>query len=78
MSPLHSLQAEGIGEDAGPERLFTLEGIKAGKAGAGRLASAAVPDSDDPGAAGTSSGSDGGSLSGEHDSDEDQLRCAAL
>ena len=65
--------AEGIGEDAGPESLFSLSGIK-GRAAVAGVAEAVVPDSSDAGSSsdgGLGAGSDGSAL----DSEDEQRRC---
>lgn len=66
-------QAEGIGEDGGPETLFSLARVKG--SGAKRLGDAAAPDFE---AEGLSSSSEGGGLAassdGSMDSEEEQRR----
>lgn len=72
-------QAEGIGEDGGPETLFSLARIK-GKGAAGGLGDAAAPDFDEVEALGpSSSGSEGASGSAsEGDSEDEQRRRVPL
>jgi len=72
--PPRLLQAEGIGEDGGPEQLFSLSKLK-GKAGK-ELGDAAAPDFDE--APGTSSEEDEeggeGTDSGSREDSEDEQR----
>ena len=68
------LQAEGIGEETGPELLFSLAKVK-GK-GAGGLDDAAAPDFEQAPSS-SSEGSDGGSGSeSDFDSEDEQRRWA--
>lgn len=75
--PPSSQQAEGIGEDNGPESLFSLDRIK-GKGAASGLGDAAAPDFEGAGAlASSSSGEEaggGGSGSESVDSEDEQRR----
>ena len=71
-------QAEGIGEDGGPDGLFSLAKLK-GKAGASLAADedAAAPDFDDPADLATSSSGEEAGGSGEEDeadSEDEQRR----
>lgn len=74
-SPL-TRQAEGIGEDTGPEQLFSLSKLK-GQAGK-TLGTAAAPDFDAPPGTSSSEGEEDVSGSGsEMDSEDEQRRWAA-
>lgn len=68
-------QAEGIGEETGPDSLFSLKDIR-GKGAAARLDDAAAPDFDGPPAS-SSSGGEEGEDDRQLDSEEEQRRWAA-